>query len=114
MRTTTFAPAYVALYPALSELAHCRGYALCVHGSIISDFDLIAIPWTVDAEQPEALVNALAERLKLCLGTFGTGRDEKPEIKPHGRKTWNLYIGSGAKIDLSVMPLMGSNVELRG
>lgn len=105
MKKATFAAAYVALFPVLSDIAQKYGYALAVHGSVQTDFDLVAIPWTENATEADPMIDALASHLRLCLGEFGTGRDWTPEIKPHGRLAWNLFIGAGARIDLSVMPL---------
>lgn len=104
MKAPSFAPAYVALFPVLSHIAQKHGYALCAHGSVQSDFDLLAIPWTDDATDAETLVAAVAKHLRLCMGTFGTGVDAKPEQKPHGRLAWNLFIGAGSKLDFGVMP----------
>jgi len=100
----------VALFPALSDIARKHGYALMAHGSVQTDFDLLAVPWVEEAKPAEELVAALAKHLNLCMGTFGTGVDTQPEQKPHGRRAWNLFIGAGSKLDLGVMPLMGSNV----
>src|SRR5271154_4799160 len=38
-------PFYAAgLYPKLAEVFRSHGYALAVHGSLASDFDLVAVP----------------------------------------------------------------------
>lgn len=47
MKPANRAPIYAAcVYPELAELVRRHGYALAVHGSLMRDFDLIAIPWT--------------------------------------------------------------------
>ena len=103
MKKATFAPAYVSMYPVLSEIAREYGYALAIHGTVSSDFDLIAIPWTDKAVAGAMLIRAIAERMQLCFGDFGTLVDG-PEAKPHGRLAWTLGIGNGAAIDISVIP----------
>ena len=103
MKKANFAPAYVAMYPSLCEIARELGYSLAIHGTVNSDFDLVAIPWTDEAKAPEELVTAIGERFKLIYGEFGTMLTE-PEIKPHGRKAWLFGIGAGSAIDLSIMP----------
>ena len=103
MKAPNFAPAYVAMYPSLCTLARELGYSLCIHGTVNSDFDLVAIPWIEDAKEPEELVAVISERLKLIYGEFGTMVTE-PEDKPHGRKAWLFGIGAGSAIDLSIMP----------
>ena len=109
MKKPTFAPAYVTLFPILSEIARDHGYALCAHGSVETDFDLLAVPWVEDAAPAEVLVTAIGDYFNLRNGIFGTGVDDAPEHKPHGRRAWNLFIGAGSKLDLGVMPLMVSN-----
>lgn len=106
MKGPTFAPAYLSYYPMLAEVANKCGYALACHGSLISDFDLVAIPWTEDAKPAHDLMNAIAQYVKSCM----TDRDDSgtplciPEKKPHGRVAWSIPLHNGAVIDLSVMP----------
>ena len=66
MKAPTHAPAMVALYPALAEAANAVGYALAVHGSVgrpregkMTDFDLVAVPWTEAAGSPDDLIEAI-------------------------------------------------------
>lgn len=113
MKKANFAPAYVAMYPSLCEIARGLGYALAIHGTVNSDFDLIAIPWIGEAKDPEELVTAIGERLKLIYGEFGTMVTEH-EDKPHGRKAWLFGIGAGAAIDLSIMPRIEDKIEVEG
>jgi hypothetical protein len=111
MKPANFAPIYVTLYPPLADIAREHGYSLAVHGSVASDFDLIAIPWVETPKPADELVAAFARRLALLEGTFGTSMDTEPELKPHGRRAWNLYIGGMAKLDLSVMPADPSKID---
>lgn len=103
MKKPTFAPAYAALFPILSEIAQAHGYALTIHGSVSRDLDLVAIPWVDGASDPKVLVHEIAKRCHLIYDRFGTGI-EGPEQKPHGRLAWFLILGCGAGIDLSVLP----------
>lgn len=90
---------YAALYPELREVARQHGYALALHGSLVRDLDLVAIPWTDEAGEPDALVRAIVER---C-GALVPG--DNPTPKPHGREAWTILFGDGGGyIDLSVMP----------
>lgn len=70
------------------------------------DFDLVAIPWTDQAIEPEELIKLIADRCNLLTGQeFGTGiYKQDAEIKPHGRLAWLIIVGSGAALDISVMP----------
>jgi hypothetical protein len=97
----SYAPAYVTgIYPLLVEEAKKHGYAISIHGSIQRDLDLVAIPWTEDAVDPECLIVSLCQIFDIkpnhplnC-----------PERKPHGRLSWSIPLWWGAYIDISVMP----------
>ncbi len=101
------APSYAMIYPMLCEIARPLGYALTLHGSMNRDMDLVAIPWVDDAKEPEALVEAIRERIEGF-----TDWDKDPgSKKPHGRRCWLIWfkgvdfaMGGGCCIDLSIMP----------
>jgi len=107
VKPPTFAPVYVTLYPVLAELARANGYALAVHGSVVSDFDLIAVPWTEQAIEADELVKKIIESLWWI-------RDEMYTVealfqlphhssKPHGRRAWNIPLQGAARLDVSVV-----------
>ncbi len=77
------------------------GYCIAVHGSLLRDIDLLAVPWTKEAKAPTTLLKAVVE----ATNRFNVGhlKSRKPEKKPHGRLAWVIYVG-GTYIDLSVMP----------
>lgn len=93
---------YVAILPRLIEVARQLGYALCVHGSLVRDLDLVAAPWVEDAAGPVELVAAIAQA---CGGVF-VANGEQPSQKPHGRLAWTIHTGAEMYVDLSVMPLV--------
>jgi hypothetical protein len=110
MEKKTFAPAYVAVYPMLAEIAGNHGYSMAVHGSVgknaWSDLDLIACPWRDECSTPDELMDAVAEffvgsmNVKLVDSMQGL----KAEVKPHGRLAYRIPLGHGSCIDISVMP----------
>lgn len=123
MKPATIAPFYACLYPGLCDVARKHGYTLAIHGSVVTDLDLIAIPWTPEAvPEPELVqllmrhINALDYRRLLTRDCdWATpeqidqmvergGEKQIPCVKPHGRLAWNLYLHFGARVDLSVMP----------
>lgn len=107
MKQPTFAPAYVGLFPILAEAAHEQGYALAVHGSVVRDFDLVAIPWIDQASDAETLVRTIVAKMNWRLDGLDVDRLFFPpyvEAKPHGRKAFCIPLDSGAAIDLSVIP----------
>lgn len=123
MKPPTRAPFFACMYHALCGTAREHGYALSIHGTVTSDLDLVAIPWTDEAVSAEELKDALMKHINACdyeesLRRFGLPEDQIKQImarndpgtratgtqKPHGRLAWNLYFEYGCKVDLSVMP----------
>jgi len=96
-------PWYAMVYIKLDRIAWRHGYALALHGSMARDLDLVAIPWTDDAEDPEKLVAAFVKFV--ISGAKVNISPSKPMLKPHGRLAYVIPIGfDGHYIDLSVMP----------
>lgn len=99
---------YMAAYPVVQEVAATLGYSIAVHGSMVSDFDLIAAPWVESAAPPEVLVEAIRSAYAHLdesdpnhnIGVTIHG----PEQKPHGRLAWCIMFGAGLYIDISVLP----------
>lgn len=92
---------YCAVWPDLVPIARSLGYALMIHGSLSRDLDLVAVPWTEEATDPETLVRALADKFGSWVGAdLGLERARKP----HGRMGAFIYLGGHAVVDLSVMP----------
>lgn len=139
MKPATHAPFFACLYAALCDTAREHGYALAIHGTVTTDLDLIAVPWTPEAVSSGALMEALMKHIgavdyrglmnREC-GSWATEpqidemvKDERARngdprgpldcaIKPHGRKAWNLYLEHGCKVDLSVMPLEAKRMRV--
>lgn len=90
---------YAALYPTLREVARRHGYALALHGSLIRDLDLVAIPWVQEASSADVLVAAIVD----AAGGFTVGT---PVVKPHGRVGLTIALGgAGGFVDLSIIGL---------
>lgn len=119
--TSYFAPIYTFVVPILMSEARKYGYAITVHGSMNNDLDVVAIPWTYDAVPAEELVVAITKKCCIFWATDEKGewyqtadeqwaqllKIEDVALKPHGRKAWNIQLGNGARIDISVMPRFG-------
>lgn len=100
-KINTYAPGYVILYDRLKHVARQFGYCLAIHGSMIRDLDLVAIPWIKDAADAETLVDGLLK----VIPDGNISERHIVEEKPHGRRAWVINIGTaGTYIDLSVMP----------
>lgn len=124
MKDSTRAPLYACMYHGLCVTARKHGYALAIHGTVTTDLDLIAVPWTENAVEPEVLKNALMKHINALdyenhLVRFGLSSEEAKktadkinadkEIKPHGRLAWNLYLEHGCQVDLSIIPPLKPN-----
>lgn len=93
---------YAVLYPDFRRVAIECGYALALHGSMVSDMDLIAVAWTEEALSPEELVSRISDRIG---ETYWKDRHKTDfELKPHGRIAYTLSIMGDWYIDLSIMP----------
>lgn len=88
----------------IRERARDLGWAVSIHGSLERDIDLIAVPWTERACEPEALVNSFRQVLTKL---YGIGLEVGPSSehpKPHGRLCWSFWIRPWTYIDLSIYP----------
>lgn len=85
------------------NVARHQGYAIAVHGSLVKDVDLVAIPWIEPcAITPLMLAEIIADALP---GFIEVG----PEIGPHGKTGFVIrpFVHFGFDnwyIDLSVVP----------
>ena len=81
---------------------------MAIHGSLVRDMDLIAVPWVDEVESSEALAQALQDVIGGWLSPTGELYNWRTEgkPKPQGRVAYTLRFGGDAilHIDLSVMP----------
>lgn len=92
-------------YRLLAKCARNHGYALTVHGSMLRDVDLVAVPWVRRCKAPSTLIKSMRG---IVAGTAGRDKvyvriNKKPEIKPHGRLGWSLFFSRDAYLDISIM-----------
>lgn len=91
--------------PGMQLAARGCGYALAVHGSLARDIDLVAIPWTENADTPQLLVQRLCGALAASTGRALQMREDDWTEKPHGRRAVTIILpGMTPEIDLSIMP----------
>lgn len=91
---------YALMLNDAREIARAHGYALAVHGSLMNDLDVVAIPWAEQVSEPEQLIASLAKATHHLLA----GKPVGPEQKPHGRQAWAICMGHGLVMDISIMP----------
>jgi hypothetical protein len=106
--TKAFIEAFLAeVLPGLQLAARGCGYALTVHGSLARDIDLVAIPWTENADTAPLLVQRLCGALSASTGRALQMREDDWTEKPHGRRAVTIILpGMCPEIDLSVMPII--------
>ncbi len=90
---------YATLYTLMVPTAREMGYALAIHGSLVNDMDLVAVPWTDRAQGDAELLQTLLKVHNLTL-LGGSG------VKAHGRRSWTLGWDAGLAVDLSIMPAL--------
>lgn len=104
------APWYVMCYVPLERIAWRHGYALALHGSMARDLDIVCIPWTDDADDPDVLIAAF---VKFVVKKAHVDiKSRTPVEKPHGRMAYVIPIGfdSNMYLDVSVMPRCPASV----
>ena len=91
---------YACYYAILKEVAYEHGYALALHGSLIRDLDLIAVPWVDKPKSAISMLRAFGDKL----GSVYKGK--KPYAtkakKSHGRVAYTIPSGIGY-LDISVL-----------
>ncbi|QBQ71159.1 hypothetical protein S0112_033 [Shewanella phage S0112] len=101
MKPSNPAPAYLTIYPGLCEVARKAGYALAVHGSLVTYMDCVAVPCVKEAWQRVLLIEEIKAYLEVLFpGMVST----KLTHKPHGRMAVAFNLGNGLQIDLSIFP----------
>jgi hypothetical protein len=95
---------YVAYFGILQELANRHGYALCVHGSVVRDFDLIAVPFEARVSPHEVLLGDIRK----AIGSPEEGHPAFSHIghEPHGRTCYTIESGGGGYFDISFTPTL--------
>ena len=92
-------------YMLLRQCARNHGYALTVHGSMLRDIDLVAVPWVARCKAPSTLAKAIKGIVEATAGRekVYVRANKVPEQKPHGRLGWSIFFSRDAYLDLSVV-----------
>ena len=112
---------YATLFPTLRGIATNYGYALSVHGSLLNDFDLIAVPWE---DEIGSYINMLVEMTNTIQGILYyyypikvdgervyvplqypqlyTGLEKEFKI-PHGRENYCIQLSQEVYIDMTIV-----------
>lgn len=100
---------YCAYYGILKDIAEEHGYALCVHGSVVRDFDLIAVPFDENPKPHAQLLDAI----KKVIGIDKNADPlyDKVGYEPNGRICYTIQCGGGGYFDISFTPSLKDAVE---
>jgi len=92
---------YASIWPDIMKAAHECGWALGLHGSLASDMDIMAMPWTEDATPVETMIQALSD----CF--VGSPWKEYHTVphrgKPNSRVVYTMSIWSDWYLDINVI-----------
>ena len=91
---------YASMMHGLREIAEAHGYCIAIHGSMVRDFDLIAVPWRENVSEPQVLIDAI----QASAGWLYNAKAVGPSVRPHGRLAWTIPLGLGTALDLSIIP----------
>jgi len=92
---------YASMWPDLKEAALNYGWALGLHGSLSSDMDIMAMPWTDDAKPVDDMIKALSD----CFteNPFKNQHTVPSYGKPNGRVVYTMTIWSDFYLDINVI-----------
>ena len=88
---------YASLWPDLREAALDCGWALGLHGSLASDMDIMAMPWTENAIHPLEMIL----KLKKCFTDTKIDVSETP--MPNNRMVYILSIWADFYLDINII-----------
>jgi hypothetical protein len=92
---------YASIFDDLRKAALDCGWALGLHGSLASDMDIMAMPWTEDAKPVQEMIQALSD----CF-TGSPWKDHHivPHYdKPNNRVVYTMSIFADWYLDINVI-----------
>jgi hypothetical protein len=104
---------YAAYFGILREIAGRYGYALAIHGSLLRDFDLIAVPWIEQAGDPLPMLTEMCTTIGGQTSVTGLPYSSMGQ-KPHGRVAYTIPSGGGGYFDISVLSVGTGRTEQSG
>ena len=102
---------YACIWDDLRNAAMNNGWALGLHGSLASDMDIMAMPWTENASSVEVLMQSLSD----CFAEnpFKNEHCIPHYDKPNGRVVYTMSIWADFHLDINVMNLTGEELKLK-
>lgn len=96
---------YAAVWNDLRQAAFEQGWALALHGSLASDMDIMAMPWTHSASDSLTMVKSLAKALGLSDYWVSNQLQIDRTSKPNHRVVYTLPIFADFYLDINVIEL---------
>ena len=93
---------YASMWEDLRNAALDVGWALGLHGSLASDMDIMAMPWTEDAKPPEDMIKALESCFTSMDGKLWVPT-EKYDEKPNNRIVYTIHIFGDFYLDVNII-----------
>lgn len=92
---------YAAMWDDIRKCAMDNGWAVALHGSLVSDMDIMAMPWIEEASPFETVVSEIAALFEG--NPLADKRCISYEQKPHGRIAASISIWADFFLDISAM-----------
>lgn len=90
---------YAAMWGDFRKAALDKGWALGLHGSLASDMDIMAMPWTEDACAPLDMIDALID----CFDKPEEITLHRPTQMPNRRIVFTLSIWADFYLDINII-----------
>ena len=92
---------YACIYEDLRKAAINCGWALVLHGSLASDMDIMAMPWTEDAKPVDEMIKVLSD----CFtdSPFKEHHTIPNYNKPNNRVVYTMSIWGNFYLDINVI-----------
>ena len=79
---------YATLLPTIRAIARRHGYGVGLHGSMVNDLDLIAVPWRDDASTGREMVEAVSAEI----AESRVGYRPNNGLAPGGRQGYSIIL----------------------
>jgi hypothetical protein len=92
---------YACIWDDLRNAAMDCGWALGLHGSLVNDMDIMAMPWTEEAKPVEEMIDALIN----CFtdNPFNDISKNPCYNKPNNRVVYTIHIWKDFYLDINVI-----------
>lgn len=94
---------YACMWNDLRQAAMDCGWALGLHGSLASDMDIMAMPWTENATSAQTMINTIISRCFTGNFMAEAGTQCAKSEKPNGRVVYTVPIFADFYLDINII-----------